>query len=121
MTKWLILLATALVANPVNAADAVSTQPSISAHGQGNWEMICHIVANGDQQVRVLGPDHNTYADSKMQRASCDYKNTTSAPLVITIAGVSACPFKDASSDSCALTVAKGRAGSFNLKVKIAP
>jgi hypothetical protein len=120
MTKWLMLLAAGLVASPVNAADAASAPPSISASGQGNWEMICHIVANGDQQVRVLGPDHSIYSDAKMQRASCDYKNTTSAPLVITIAGAPACPFKDASADACSLTVAKGRAGSFDLKVKVA-
>jgi len=120
MTKWLLLLAAGLVASPVNAADEVGTPPSISAHGQGNWEMICHIVANGDQLVRVLGPDHSIYSDAKMQRASCDYKNTTSAPLVITIAGAPACPVKDASADACSLTVPKGRAGSFDLKVKVA-
>lgn len=120
MTKWLILLATGLVASPVNAADTVNTPPSISAHGQGNWEMICHIVTNGDQLMRILGPDKNTYSDAKMQHASCDYKNATLTPLVITIAGVPACPFKGASADECSLTVPKGRAGSFDLKVKVA-
>jgi hypothetical protein len=120
MRKWMMLLAVGLVANPLNAAEPASTPPSISARGQGNWEMICNIVADGDQLVRVLGPDRNAYSDPKMQRASCDYKNAAVAPLIIVIAGTAACPFKDASADACALTVPKGRAGSFELKVKIA-
>lgn len=122
MTKWLMLLTAGLLAGPVNAAPApdAAPAPGISANGEGSWEMICHIVADGDQLDRILGRDRSSYSNPKMQRASCSYKSPSTAPLVITITGTTACPFKGVSADACTLTVPKGRAGSFELKVVVA-
>jgi len=118
MKVSVVLLIAGSLAGPSAAMAAPGTAPTISASGQGSWEMICHIVAGGDQSDHILGPDRSSYSSPKLQSASCSYKGASGGPLVITITGTTACPFKDASADACTLTVPKGRAGSFELKVK---
>lgn len=112
-----VLLIAGSLAGPGTAMAAPDVAPTISASGQGSWEMICHIAA-GDQSDRILGPDRSSYSSPKLQRASCSYKGASGGPLVITITGPTACPFKGASADACMLSVPKGRAGSFELNVR---
>lgn len=118
MRVSVVLLIAGSLAGPGAAMAAPDVVPTISASGQGSWEMICHIVADGDQSDRILGPDRSSYSSPKLQRASCSYKGASGGPLVITITGAAACPFKGASADACTLSVPRGRAGSFELKVK---
>jgi len=104
----------------VPLAHAQIAAPTISATGQGDWEMICHFVAGGEQSDVILGPQRGIYSNPQLQHASCTYKGPSSASLVITISGAGDCPFKGVSADACMLTSPKGRAGSFELKVKAA-
>jgi len=120
MKNLLMLMAASVLAGQIPAAEAQGAPPSISASGQGDWEMICHLVTGGDQSDAILGPDRSSYSNPRLQRASCTYKSPSSAPLVITISGAGGCPFKGVNADACVLTTSKGRAGSFELKVKAA-
>lgn len=119
MQTWTALLAAATmaVAGPTQAASSGDTVSTITASGEGNWEMICHIVRpGGDQIVRILEHDRNTYSDASLLRASCEIRNTRKSPLVVTIAAPTMkCPFKTAAADTCTQTFAPGRAGSFEL------
>ena len=118
MKNWTLLFVAGSLAGPISNAEAQVVTPSISATGQGSWEMLCHIVADGEQSDRFLGPNRSSYSNPKLQRAECSYKAPQAAPLVITIAGSATCPFKGASADACTLTEIKGRAGKFELKFK---
>jgi len=102
-----------------DAGDAAST---ISARGDGSWEIICHVVRpGGDTATPILSPGRSSYSDRELRRASCDVRNAAKGPLVVTIsAPAMACPFKSAVADACEQTFAKGRAGSFELKAKSA-
>lgn len=102
------------------AGDASDTVSTISAQGDGSWEIICHVLLpGGDQATPILGPGRSSYANREMRGASCDVRNGTKGPLVVTIsAPAMACPFKGASADACEQTFTKGRAGSFELKAR---
>lgn len=117
MMKSVTLMGSMALLAPVNVAAAPDAVPTISATGDGAWEMICHVVAGGDQLVRVLSADRHVYADPKMQRASCEYRNSQRGPLTISISGANTCPFKGASAEACTISVPSGRAGSFELRV----
>lgn len=118
MKKWTMLLAVGLLAGSASATAAPDAAPGIAVAGTGNWEMICHVVADGDQQDIILDEGRHAYSHPKLQRASCDYKNSMAGPLEITVVPATACPFKGASADACSLTVPKGRAGAFELRIK---
>ncbi|MFA6113339.1 MAG: hypothetical protein WC729_05090 [Sphingomonas sp.] len=100
------------------AGDGKDAMSTVSARGEGRWEMICHVTRSGGEQiVRILDPERNSYSDPELRRASCDIKNANKAPLVVSIsAPAMACPFKSAGASACEQTFAKGRAGSFELK-----
>lgn len=102
------------------AGDASNTVSTISAQGDGSWEIICHVgLPGGDLATPILGPGRSSYSSRELRRASCDVKNGGKGPLVVTItAPAMACPFKAATADACQQTFAKGRAGSFELKAK---
>lgn len=117
-----LMLGMLLVTSPgaALASDAKDMVPTISARGDGSWEIICHVLLpGGDQATPILSPGRSSYANREMRGASCDVRNGTKGPLVVTIsAPAMACPFKGASADACEQSFAKGRAGSFELKTK---
>lgn len=115
-----LLLVTGVGVGVAPASAGPGPVSTLSAHGEGNWEIICHVLRpGGEQTVRILDPQRGSYSDPELRRASCDIKNANKGPLVVTIsAPAMACPFKGASDDACEETFAKGRAGSFELKAK---
>jgi len=116
MKIWMAALVSSLLAGPVCAADEAT--PGFSGQGEGGWEMLCHAGAGVDDQVVILKPERSAYANPKMTRASCSYKASAKGDLVVSVVAASTCPFKGASESACAVTVPKGRAGSFAFKVK---
>ena len=120
MKTLLMIFAATVLAGPVNAADAPVAVSTLSATGEGSWEIICHVVKpGGEQVVRILNAEQSRYSDASLLRASCDVKNANRAPLVISLsAPAMKCPFKAGDTDACEQTFAKGRAGSFELRAK---
>lgn len=119
MLKMGMLAATAFLAQPLYAADVADTV-TLSVTGEGNWEMICHaILRGGDQVDRILGGDRNSYSGVGVRRLSCELKNNIKGPLVVhLVAPPASCPFKGAAEGACEKTFAKGAAGSFEMKIK---
>ncbi|MEG3146020.1 hypothetical protein U1839_15285 [Sphingomonas sp. RT2P30] len=117
MKMWTIILAAVVSAAPADAADAPAAVNTLSATGQGNWEIICHIVRPGGESLnRILDAGHDHYSDANLLRASCDVKNANRAPLIVSISAPALkCPFKVAETGACEQSFAKGRAGSFEL------
>jgi hypothetical protein len=113
MKIWAALAATALLTGTAHAADA----PSLSAKGDGNWEMLCHVVSNGETKPTILGPDRPAYADARLTRGECAYHATAKGDLTVSLVGAGACPFAGAAADACTLTVPKGKRGSFKFRV----
>jgi len=118
-----LLLMTSANASAAPAGDGQGPAPApstLSAHGEGNWEIICHILRPGGEQiVRILNSQRSTYSDPELRGASCSIRNASKGPLVVAIsAPAMACPFKGATVDACEETIAKGRADSFDLKAK---
>ncbi len=115
---WAIILASVASAAPAGAAHSPAAASTISATGQGNWEIICHIVRPGGETInRILDAGHDHYSDASLLRASCDVKNANRAPLAVSIsAPAMKCPFKVSDNGACEQSFAKGRAGSFELR-----
>jgi len=112
MKIWAALAATALLAGGAQAADI----PSLSAKGDGNWEMLCHVVSNGESKATILGPDRPAYSDPRLTRGDCTYHATAKGDLTVSLVGVAACPFAGAAAEACTVTVAKGKRGSFKFR-----
>lgn len=117
MKNW-ILLAAGLIAGSANAMEAGAPAPGISIAGEGSWELICRAIGGGEQNSIILNGNRRVYSNANMHRISYNYKNGSVAPLVISASAAGTCPFKGASAEACALTVPKGRSGSFEIKFK---
>lgn len=120
MKTWTMIFAAAMLAGSAHAAEAPAVESVISATGEGNWEIICHVVRPGGEQiVRILNAQQNKYSDASLLRASCDVRNANRAPLAVSIsAPAMRCPFKVEGANACEQTFAKGRAGSFEFSTK---
>ena len=114
----LMMAAVVLSAGPTYAAESGGPTPGFSGQGEGKWEMLCHAGMGQEEQIVILGPDKNAYANAHLTRASCTYKAGLAGDLVISVATPSACPLKGAAEGSCTVTVPRGRAGSFELRVR---
>lgn len=121
MRNWnLLLLTAALVAGPVWAVDSPSNVSTISAAGEGSWEMICHVsTGGGEDSPRILNPGRSSFSLAEMRSASCSFTKQGKKALTISIDSPTfLCPFKSAAADACKQTFEKGAAGSFDLKPK---
>src|SRR3569623_856710 len=118
IAMWKLLLVSGLLASPAFAQVGASAVPGFSAQGPGNWEMICHVLADGDQNSVILSSSRPGYANKALKTASCDYHASGKGDLVLTITGAAKCPLKGATDEACTITVPRQRAGSFSFKVK---
>ena len=122
MRTWNSLLLTAtLVAGPACAIDAPSNASVMSATGEGNWEIICHVsTGGGDDSLRILNGGKTSFSLAGMRSASCSFHKPSAKPLTITFESATLlCPFKSvAAPDACRQTFEKGAVGSFDLKPK---
>lgn len=115
---WKVLLAAGALVSPAFGADSASVVPGFSGQGAGDWEMICHVLADGDQSNVILSSSRPRYANKTLKTASCDYHASGKGELVVTITAAAKCPFKGATEDACTTTVPQRRAGSFAFRVK---
>lgn len=113
-----VLLAVAVLASPVVAGDNSSVNPGFSAQGDGNWEVICHVLADGKQSDVILGSGRVQYGNRALSKASCNYHASAKGDLVITVIAAAKCPFKGETVETCSITVPKLRRGSFDFKVQ---
>lgn len=113
-----VVLAAGVLVSPAFAADSADVVPGFSAQGAGDWEMICHVLADGDQSNVIVSPSRPRYANKTLRTVSCDYHAGGKGELVITITGAAKCPFKGATEDACLITVPQRRAGSFEFRAK---
>ncbi len=111
------------MAAPLSAAEVPDPTSTISAAGQGGWEIICHsIESGGEEAARILNAGRSSYASASMRHAACDVKNSSKAPLVVSIvAPAMICPFKSTDAGACEKTFAERGTGSFELKKAKAP
>ena len=116
--KLKVLMVAAVLASPVFALDNTSVVPGFSARGEGNWEVICHVVAAGEQSDVILDSGRTRYASPKLSKGSCSYHASAKGDLAITITGTAICPFKGGTAEACSITVPKHRRGSFDFKVR---
>lgn len=112
------LTALALLAPPTNAQDAPAAAPGFSVKADGNWEMICHVLSDGDQLNVVLNSGRTGYSHPRLVRASCESTGHAKGDIVISIIGAAKCPFKGASEEACTLTAPKGRLIAFEFRTK---
>lgn len=103
-----------VMAQPVEPAATLKTT------GEGQYEVWCAITpTSGDESTRYLQPGRDTLALSKVRRAECNYKTTSSGPVTVSLQGSEwACPFAAATEGTCQATFGKGTFGSFNLRRK---
>lgn len=113
-----VLLAAAVLAAPAIAEDNSSVVPGFFAQGEGNWEVICHVVESGKQSDVVLGSGRVRFASRALTKASCNYHASAKGDLTITITGATKCPFKGATVEACSVTAPKHRRGTFDFKVQ---
>lgn len=121
MRNWNVLLLTAaFVAGPACAVEAPGNASTLSATGDGNWEIICHINTNGgDDSPRILNKGKSSISVAEMRSGSCSFHKSSKQPLIVTIESATVlCPFKSAAPDACTQTFEKGAAGSFEIKPK---
>lgn len=113
------LLATSL-ATAASAGTPVAPVVTIKASGQGGWEILCHVTpTSGDETVRGLAPDRDTFATANIRRATCNYKNASTGPLTVSINSTAfACPFKLPAEAPCETQFGKSQFGSFELRRK---
>lgn len=124
MRNWnVMLLVAALTAGPALASDTSANPSTVSATGEGGWEVICHVnTGGGDDTVRILNSGKSSFSLAAVRGASCSFTKPGKAALTILIqSSTLRCPFKSAESDACKQTFEKGAAGSFDLKPKPAP
>ncbi len=116
----MLLLTAALVAGPACAVGAPSDVSTVSATGEGNWEIICHVSTfGGDDTPRILSNGKSSLSLAGMRSASCSFHKPPKNPLTVTIESATLlCPFKSAAPDACKQTFEKGPAGSFEIKQK---
>lgn len=121
MRNWnLLLLTAALAAGAAWAADTPTTISTVSATGDGSWEILCHVNAGGgDNAIRILNKNRPGFSIPGMRGASCSFTKPGKNALTISIESAALlCPFKSAAPDACTQTFEKGAAGSFNIKPK---
>lgn len=115
------LTAAVLLVTSSASQAAPSDHPiSITASGQGQWQMLCHVTPeSGEENVRVLEPQRAAFTSTNMRRATCNFKNASTGPTTITIEGAAwACPFPVSDGGTCAKTIAASAFGDFELKRK---
>lgn len=121
MRNWnKLLLAAALAAGPAGAVDAPTTITTVSATGEGSWEIICHVSAGGGgDSPRILNNGRTSFSAADVRGASCSFTKSSRSALTISIESATLlCPFKSAAPDTCRQTFEKGGAGSFDIKLK---
>lgn len=119
MNKTLALAALALLAAPAAAQDSATNVPGFAIKGDGNWELICHVVSRGeDQPAIVVNPRHSSYYNPALLHAECGSTSSASTDLTVVITGAKKCPFKGGSSDACSTSVQKGHPVQFEFNVK---
>lgn len=107
------LAVTALLAGTAHAAEV----PSVSAQGDGKWDMLCHVLADGELKTTILGPDRLAFADPRLKRGDCTYHATTKGGLTVSLVGAETCPFAGTAAGACTLAVPAGKRGSFKFNV----
>lgn len=120
MRKLSVAAAIAFLAQPLYAADDVNTV-TMSATGEGGWEIICHATAADGDQPHILYSSRPSFSGTGIHRLACTMKNASKGPLVVHVtAPNSACPFRGAAEGVCEQTLRKGGADSFDLKINAA-
>lgn len=114
------LLVASLVAAPVFAAEPGPTPTLMTITGEPGASMQCHVFPKNDgEYVRFLDSGRTSLSAPMLRKLECEYKGSPRGPSTITINSPTlACPFKDASADTCAITLRKGAVGSFEAKEK---
>lgn len=105
-----------LMASPAAAQEKSASTPGFSVKGDGSWEMICHVVRNGEQQTLVMNARKGDLFDARLARAECASSRPAQGELTISVVGAAKCPFKDGTEQACSTSVPKGRPVSFAFK-----
>lgn len=113
MKNAIVMILAGVIATPVTAQPATT---GLTVQGNGAWEMICHVTRGSDVQTQLL--DFRNPSLSGFSRVSCDQTGGSRGPLVVSVAGPAACPFKVASGAACRQTFTSGRSGSFAIRAK---
>lgn len=116
MKVWAIALAVGVLATAAHAAETPNVAPGFSVKGEGRWQMLCHVLADGENQTVILESGRTSYSNAKMTRSECDYRAGSAGDLLISVVGVEACPFAGAAPEACTMTAPKGKAGSFKFQ-----
>jgi len=121
MLNWnMLLLTAALAATPASAVDAPTNVSTVSATGEGSWEVICHVgTVGGEDSPWILNNRRTSFSVAGARAASCAFTKPSRSALTISIESTTLlCPFKSAAPDACKQTFEKGAAGSFDIKQK---
>jgi hypothetical protein len=119
MNKILALATLALIAGPAAAQDSASNIPGFAVKGEGSWELICHVVARGEEQPAiVLNARRSSYYNPALLHADCGSTSSASSDLAVSIIGAKKCPFKGGSSDACSTSIQKGHPVQFEFSAK---
>lgn len=118
--KLYLMLVASLIATPAVAADPAPAPTVMIVAGERGHSMQCHVFPKGgDEYVRFLDSDRTSLSAGALRKLQCEYKGSPRGPTTITITSPTlACPFKDASADTCTTTLSKGAVGSFEAKEK---
>lgn len=119
MMKWVAIIAATGLVGSANAAEPAASVSTISAKGDGGWEIICHVLRPRSEQVdRILNAGRTSFSDTELRKASCSVKNSSKTALVVSIAAPTMkCPFKSATPEACEQSFPKSASGSFELVV----
>ncbi len=114
------LTAVALLVSGSAAQAAPEDQSlSVTVSAGGASDVWCHVTPNaGSDFVRYFRPGA-PFTSASVHRATCSYKNSTAAPISITIKGDAwACPFPVAGGGACTKEIEARDSGDFALKRK---
>lgn len=115
MKMFALALGAAALAAPAVAQPATT----LAVKASGGWEMICHVAArSGEPQVVILDAGRSSLSNGDYRNISCEQTGSARGPMVVSISGPAACPFKGAAEGRCEQSSASGRVGSFVVKPK---
>lgn len=114
------LTAVALIVSGSAAQGAPEDQSlSVTVSAGGASDVWCHVTPNaGSDFVRYFRAGA-PFTSANVRRATCSYKNSTAAPMSVTISGDAwACPFPVSGDGACTKAIEARGSGDFALKRK---
>lgn len=79
-------------------------------------EMWCKVnPSRGDEFTTFAEPSRPQLTSAAPKYATCNYKNSSSSELIITVEGAEKCPFSKPTETGCATKFRRGAFGEFTL------